>query len=382
MKSRHNLKELKEKNKKIILSLLIKKGPLSRTEISQYTGLSQTAVSDLVEELMMDHFIKEIGPGEYTGGRRPILLDFNAENGYVVGIRVAENKINSVLFDLNMGKIAEKEIAFDYFSSHNLHKILMRHILSLEKELCGDDKKILGVGICLDSNMKLLNPKAMLDTSISAEFMSLEEALTFELGIPVVKEQEINLKAIAEYRRLSGVNNLAYLEIDDNIKAGVVINGKVFEGGINLEHLIIDKDGAECPEGHRGCLISLISAKAIIKKALIMMIEEHVGITSSITDIGELNLENLSGFLNEAKISKLTNEVAGYFKIALLNLKNLLNIKAFVLGGRVLNLSGLIDRLNSGLEGVIIKKTSVKHEDILREVSRLSLKKLIDVKGG
>lgn len=230
----------------------------------------------------------------------------------------------------------------------------------------------------MNSNVKLLNPKVILDTSISAEFMTLKQALTLEFGIPAMKEDETNLKAIVEDRRLNEGGNLAYIEIDDSIKAFAVINGKAFEGGLNIEHLIIDKDGAECPEGHRGCLSSLMSAKAIIKKALIMMIDELAEVPNAIVDIREFNIENLTKFLSEAKVNKLTNEIAGYLRIALINLKNLLNIRAFVLAGKILHLSGLINKLSYGLEEVIIKKSSVEHQDILRRGMMIKLSEILN----
>ncbi|HHW56885.1 MAG TPA: ROK family transcriptional regulator [Clostridia bacterium] len=379
MKQKSNLKELKDRNKKLILRQLIDKGPLSRTELSQYTGLSMTAVSDLVDELIKQNLIKEGGIGISTGGRRPIMLELNPESGYIMVFKVSEDKISAMLFNFSLTKIIEKESRFDYFEVSKLERKIKEIYFSIEKEFCAENKRIFGIGICLNKDVKALKPRGILTTSVSADFMTLEQSLSLELGIPVIEEDEIKLKALAEYKKLQLGNNLIYLKIDEEtIESSVVINGRYLENDINIGHMIVDKNGPLCSDGPRGCLNALVSVKAILKRALIMMIEEH---GKEEINIPSLDIDNLGEILNDDKKTRLLNEISDYLKIAIINLKNLLDIKTFIIDGKILKFSELINILAKAYDNVIIKKSSTRDEDVMRETAKLALKKIIHVGG-
>lgn len=369
MRRKNNLKELKDRNKKLILKTLINKGALSRTEISQYTGLSLTAVSDLVDELIEENIVKENGIGTSTGGRRPIMLQFNPESGYILVVKVDKNKIVASLFDFSMNKISQKEIKFDYFEISKLEAKIKECYFSFEKETCKEGKKIFGIGICLNNDVKTLKPKGILNTSISSEFITIEQSLSLELGLTVVEEDELNLKAMVEYQNLNTSENLAYIKIDEDIESSVIIKGKRLETSINIGQMIVDKNGPT--------LEAVVSIKSIIKRALIMMIEEHE--KEQIDNIPPINIDNLCEILNDEKKNRLINEVSNYLKVAIINLKNLLDIKVFIFDGKILKLSALINSLARSCENLVIKNPSTKDEDVMREAAKLTLRKIINI---
>ena len=72
---------VKKINKSIVLETIKNKHPLSRAQISEVTGLNKGTVSTLVNELITENFVYEIGPGASSGGRRPVMLLFNKVAG-------------------------------------------------------------------------------------------------------------------------------------------------------------------------------------------------------------------------------------------------------------------------------------------------------------
>jgi DNA-binding Lrp family transcriptional regulator len=79
--------DMKEINRMSVLKT-VKRGICSRAEISASLGMSKPAVSSLVDGLINEGLIREIGRGKSTGvgGKRPILLDFNANAGIIVAV--------------------------------------------------------------------------------------------------------------------------------------------------------------------------------------------------------------------------------------------------------------------------------------------------------
>lgn len=370
MRHKSNLKELKDKNKKRILNILINNGSLSRTELSQYTGLSMTAISDLVEELLNEKIIKESGIGPSNGGRRPIMLELNSDNGYIATFKIFRDNLTCILFDFNLNKRDEKKIEFNYYDLPFLQSIIENFINDIEKDLKLNNKKIYGIGICLNDDLKEFNLKGVLSTSISSDYMTLPQALSYELDIPVIVENEIDLKSMAEYLALGINENLAYIDLNNEIQSSVILRDGKINDDIDIGHMIIDRNGPECPEGHRGCLNTLVSIKAIIKKAL-------TSEKKYINDIEFLSFDSVYKFFKNDTINKITNDVIDALKVAVLNLKILLNVKVFVLDGKIVKMLNVADNLQKSFNDIIIKQSFVNDEDVLKAAAKLTLNKII-----
>jgi len=63
-----NPKSMKRENKKMVLRYLIESGPHSRVEIARKTGLAQSAIWRIIEELVNEGLVEE--KGTVTGRRR------------------------------------------------------------------------------------------------------------------------------------------------------------------------------------------------------------------------------------------------------------------------------------------------------------------------
>jgi transcriptional regulator, MarR family len=88
-------------NRLTVLDIIRCKGPISRAEISKLTNLSPTTVSYAVTNLIEDGFVIETGVGDSSGGRKPILIEFNPKGRHVISIEINRSAINGALYDLN-----------------------------------------------------------------------------------------------------------------------------------------------------------------------------------------------------------------------------------------------------------------------------------------
>src|SRR5438128_779768 len=79
---------IREVNRSIILDLVRRGGRLSRTELARRSRLTKPTVSAIVEELMADGVVREVGFGvSGSGGGRPArLLEFNDAAAAYLGI--------------------------------------------------------------------------------------------------------------------------------------------------------------------------------------------------------------------------------------------------------------------------------------------------------
>src|SRR5699024_12192391 len=92
---------IKKINKSLVFETIKLKGPISRAEVAKQRGLNKATVSKMVTELIKESFVKEMGEGRSTGGRKPIMLYFNQDAGYSIGIDLGVNYIDQKSTHLN-----------------------------------------------------------------------------------------------------------------------------------------------------------------------------------------------------------------------------------------------------------------------------------------
>src|SRR3954453_4354042 len=102
----HNV--MREVNRSLVLALVKEGGPVSRASIARSTTLAKPTVSAIVDELIADGLVRELGPGStaVSGGRPPILLEFNARSQLGVGAHIGARRPT-----VGLGAAAGEDIA-------------------------------------------------------------------------------------------------------------------------------------------------------------------------------------------------------------------------------------------------------------------------------
>ena len=77
---------IREMNRRLVLETVINDGPLSRAAISKKLGLTKATISAIVQDLLEEQYIEEIGSDQTQYGRKPILLQFCRQNGYIIAL--------------------------------------------------------------------------------------------------------------------------------------------------------------------------------------------------------------------------------------------------------------------------------------------------------
>ena len=85
--------------KRQILSLYLLNDSYSIADISDEIGISIPTSTKLVQELIAEGFLQDMGKQGTTGGRRPSIYGLNPEAGYFVGVDVARQHIHVAITD-------------------------------------------------------------------------------------------------------------------------------------------------------------------------------------------------------------------------------------------------------------------------------------------
>jgi hypothetical protein len=126
----------KEKRNIEILSILRRRGPVSRSDISQEMGINIVSISNYVDDFIKGNLVYEKELDVSEGGRRPVLLDLNPRAGYAIGVGLNLMNMVGLLVDLKGNIITKTQIARPQASVKEVSECLLeivREILRRSK---------------------------------------------------------------------------------------------------------------------------------------------------------------------------------------------------------------------------------------------------------
>lgn len=335
-----NSKFLKAYNETGILDLIRMKQAVSRAELSKETGLSPTAIGAIVSSLMEKEYIHEIGTGESSGGRKPVLLELKPGSWYSVGLDIEVDTVQYVLMDITGQVLHEGSVPLrvntpemTVMASEACVRQMMRKF-SIRKE------RLLGVGISVPGIVDSKSRRVVLAPNIGWEDADPAGMLESEIGLPVYIENEAMASAICEnwIGSCQTAGNFVCLNIRSGIGAGIFTGGMPYRGTSGsageVGHLVVDENGPRCGCGNRGCLETLASTGSIVEKARRLARKGLVSNLKKVENFDGITLKDIADAARagDAAVISLLEDAARYIGIALSYIINTLNPSRIVLG--------------------------------------------------
>ena len=337
---------MKQLNVSAVLKVIKDNGSLSRAEIAKLTGLTPASVTNITKFLIEDNFLIESKIGESSGGRPPIILEFNPYARYVVGVGIGVGVIDVVITNLSASIIIKRSMRIE--EERYDYDLVLKKLVNLINEVVKsskiDKEKILGVGVALHG---IVNAKTGI--SIHALYYGwknrdIKEKLEEALDLTVYVDNDVRAMSLGEswFGATKDIANFVTLNISNGIGAGIIINnmpyyGVDFSAG-EIGHIVVEADGDKCNCGNYGCLETVASNNNITRKA-IKLIKQGVNssLSKAIDDINDLSIEDICKAANDGDELSITilKEAARYIGIAITNLINILNPTAIVVVGEI-----------------------------------------------
>lgn len=260
-----NQELIRELNRQLVLKTIIQYSPLSRADLAKKCGLTKATISSIVQELLDKKLIEEIGSGDTSVGRKPILLRFHQTCGYVISIDIGVHSFTVLVSDLKGENCSLKEYKREGFqvSLEETKKVIDWTIRGIPPCPYGVVGICLGVyGVVKDKEV-LFTPHYYLEKK-KTFCASLEEAL----HIPVFIENDANLCVLGESAYYYEYKNMIYINVHSGIGSGILIDGNVFKGkngyAGEIGHTTLYPNGRPCTCGNRGCLEQYASETALL----------------------------------------------------------------------------------------------------------------------
>lgn len=331
-----------------VLRLIWHERQISRADIARRTGLSRSTVSEIVGLLLPTGLLAEVGVGVSSGGRRPIVLQFQDDALGILGVDMGAGHVSVAVTDLRGAILAWQ---------HQNHPVRTDPVgaLALASELAARAVKawgrrtdrLLGIGMAVPSPVDVERPDELCDVILPAwRGVAVSEALRKRFKVPVLIDNDANLAAIGErwWGLGQGVDDFAYIKVATGIGSGYIIGGRIYRGARGLAgeigHLAIDPRGPACVCGHRGCLATLVGAQALVDRAQALLPRYPASVLAGVElTIGAIEDAALAG---DRLARQVTSEAADHLGVAIADLLNLLNPSMVIIGGGLARLGDLL----------------------------------------
>lgn len=172
---------------------------------------------------------------------------------------------------------------------------------------------------------------------------ALAAALTNELGLPAILENDANAAAVGEMWQgaARGCRTIICVTLGTGVGGGIILDGELWRGvdgaAAEIGHMCVDPfGGVACTCGSRGCLEVFASATAIVR----MTREASPRYPDSVLHArSSLTAESIfaAGLEGDELALEIFRRMGVYLGIGLANLINILNPEMIVIAGGVVN---------------------------------------------
>ena len=342
-----NSQDMRNYNVRMIIRMVQRHAPISRTELTTKVGLTTASVINITNMLIEKGILQTTGQSNNgAAGRKPVILDINAHALYIVGVSVDTECIYVGLFDFcgfpvetMRGEVEPRE---------KMDSIVDKIVSITQKVMQTsqiDSSKVLGLGLSIpgpiDSQKGILyNPPNFPDWN----GVHIKDRLEKRLAMPVCCDKESNVAAMAEYFYgvAIGYKTVFFMSLFNlGIGGGLISSGNIFhgyrDGSGEIGHMTVAPNGEQCTCGSYGCLEAMVSGAALVKRA-----QQEYKMNYNFTANPDLQIESLDitkifqmSQRGDETCHHIVKQAAAYISLALGNVINLFSPELIVLGGPI-----------------------------------------------
>ena len=365
---------LRSINDRAALEALLARGPLTRPQISELTGLSKPTASQLLARLEHAGLVVRDGIREGLPGRTAELYRLNAAVTHVAGADVTPTRIRATVADLTGTVVGEHTLPTPDRTRVNV-VARMGEALDGAAAAAGLtraqlDRAVIGIQGAVNPGTGRLGYAAHIP---GWHIPDLTGTLSRGLGVRVAIENDVNLAALAELAagRATGASDFVLLWVADGVGMAVVLNGTLHRGATGGAGEIGYMPAVGAPlmrdvrRTHTGGVHSITGGVAVLR-----LMREHgfrgrdatTALSRAAADVGAARAANRAASDAGARAERALTELAARLGATLATVVAVLDPALVVLTGDVLHAGGepLRARVEQHLHSLTIPRPHVR----------------------
>lgn len=337
-----NLPKMGDFNQSVILEVIRRSGDgLSRTELTDATGLSAQTVTNITRRLLTEGLVVEAGRTILGPGKPRTTLQLNAESRLAIGVHLDPAVITVVLLDLAGDVLAHRQRRTPAEDPHRIIDAMVEAIEEIITDTDTERSRIAGVGIATPGPLDIERGTVVDPPKLSGwHRVPLRDTLRERLGLDVLIEKDTTAATVAEkwMRERGHDSSFLFVYLGTGIGAGLCLSDEVVRGPSRnageIGHIMVETNGLPCWCGRRGCVAVTCTPQAILERAerAGVLADTRVGSDPESIDSRFTELCELAEQGHPAALDVIAHS-AGQLATAVSVITNLLDIERVVFGG-------------------------------------------------
>ncbi len=253
-------------NRDVVLELIRTKQPVSRADLSRFSGLQPSTISAIAEQLIHEKWIIEGAAAKRPRGRRPTLLSLNADMVIIVA-DIRPNQAIVAVVDLNGRFLTRETLPLVSDPERGVQNL----IACFERlRTIHGDKSIEGIGLSLPGRVDPAKQRLILSPNLPWSSYDIKKAIETVIPLQVEMDNAANACMLSElwFGRMDGVRDAVLITISEGVGSAILANGQLVTGRAGLAgefgHLSLDPNGPQCSCGRFGCWEVYASSRAAV----------------------------------------------------------------------------------------------------------------------
>ncbi len=262
--------KIKQNNRNIIYNYIYLKKKVSQQDICYDLHLSRPTVTTNLTALENEGLIMKCGQidTEFVG-RKASAYSIVPNYRIGIGVEILKEEVKIIAVDLYGEKIDRFVFQINYKNEDNYYQTVCNKILEFQ-DIAGISKEhILGIGFAMQALSSPDKKSVLYGKILSCTGLSIN-AFTKYLPYPCSFVHDADSAAISELWVSPELKDAFYLSISKHLGASIISKGKILTGkhGHNstIEHIQMQTKGILCYCGKTGCMETLCSLSALLKK--------------------------------------------------------------------------------------------------------------------
>jgi N-acetylglucosamine repressor len=331
-------------NKQLVLRTIFNHSPISRAEIARLTRLTPVSVSEMVAELIAEELVMEVAiEAEEASrrGRKPIMLTVATDGHHLLALRLAVHEMRGAIINLNGEFVYSQTFTI---TSERGDEAVQRIFDLVDDLLKHASRPLLGIGVASPGIVDTSAGIVRRSVFFGWNDLALGECLQERYQLPVHVANASQVTALAEYLFGSPQEstNLAVVRVGQDVGAGFMLDGELFFGdgfgAGEIGHIVIREDGERCECGNAGCLETIVSSRAVVRRAKSLAGANPASVLAE--ELARSPADSLDAVLaayarGDALAEQIARETATEIARALASLVTVLNIQRILFMGSV-----------------------------------------------
>jgi predicted NBD/HSP70 family sugar kinase len=256
----YNFNDVKINNRYEIIQMIYQNIDVNRNYITQITGLTNAAVTKIINSLIKERFVSEKNYFSNFRGRKARYLSICEGSFGVITLYCGRSMITASITDI-CGKIIYSQqylINYRMIDDMIFNKVVNETIKHFPGSLSCLGCVVISPGIRLVEETDDLNKKT--EMPYFWNLKKLYDVINNKYHIPLYTDNICNAALLGEkwFGKGRDSNNFVLYSIGKGIGSAVCIQGKLQRGyhnsAIEIGHTTINFEGPDCDCGNRGCL--------------------------------------------------------------------------------------------------------------------------------